>query len=55
MSIDEDAMLVAIGRMSMDEAREKYADQWADFCRKLSNWKSVHQMFRLAKLHIMMF
>ena len=51
MNIDEDAMLVAIGRMSMDEAREKYADQWAEFCQKLTNWKSVHQMFRLAKLH----
>ena len=51
MNIDEDAMLVAIGRMSMDEAREKYADQWAEFCQKLTNWKSIHQMFRLAKLH----
>ena len=48
--MDEDAMMVAIGYMSMDEAREKYADQWAEFCQKLSNWKSVHQMFRLAKL-----
>ena len=50
MNIDEDAMLVAIGRMSMDEAREKWSDEWAEFCKKLSNWKSVHQMFRLAKL-----
>lgn len=49
--IDEDAMLTAIGQMTMDEAREKWADQWADFCKKLSNWKSVYQMFRLAKLH----
>ena len=50
MNIDEDAMLVAIGRMSIDEARDKWADQWAEFCQKLTNWKSVHQMFRLAKL-----
>ena len=49
--IDEDAMLTAIGRMSIDEAREKYSDEWAEFCQKLSNWKSVYQMFRLAKLH----
>lgn len=51
MNMDEDAMLVAIGRMSMDEARDKWAEQWAEFCQKLTNWKSVHQMFRLAKLH----
>ena len=51
MNIDEDAMLVAIGRMSIDEAREKWSDEWAEFCQKLTNWKSVHQMFRLAKLH----
>ena len=50
MNIDEDAMLVAIGRMSMDEAREKWSDEWAEFCKKLSNWKSIHQLFRLAKL-----
>lgn len=50
MNIDEDAMLVAIGQMSMEEAREKWADQWADFCKKLTNWKSIHQLFRLAKL-----
>ena len=51
MNMDEDAMLVAIGQMDIGEAREKYADQWAEFCQKLTNWKSVHQMFRLAKLH----
>ena len=53
MNIDEDAMLVALGYMSMEEAREKWADQWADFCRKLSNWKSIHQLFRLARLNSM--
>lgn len=51
MSMDEDAMLVAIGQMDISEARDKYSDEWADFCKKLTNWKSVHQMFRLAKLH----
>lgn len=50
MNIDEDAMLTAIGVMSIDEAREKWADQWSDFCRKLSNWKSIHQLFRLKRL-----
>ena len=48
--MDEDSMLVAIGYMSMDEARDKYADEWAEFCKKLSNWKSVYQLLRLAKL-----
>ena len=50
MNIDEDAMLVAIGQMDISEARDKYSDEWAEFCKKLSNWKSVHQLFRLAKL-----
>ena len=50
MNLEEDAMLVAIGRMSMDEAREKWADQWSDFCRSLTRWKSVHQLFRLGKM-----
>ena len=50
MSMDEDAMLVAIGQMDIGEARDKYQDEWAEFCKKLTNWKSVHQLFRLAKL-----
>lgn len=49
--MDEDAMMVAIGYMSIDEARDKYADEWAEFCRKLSNWKSIYQLLRLRKLH----
>lgn len=53
MSLEEDAMLTAIGVMSMDEAREKWADQWSDFMRSLSRWKSVHQLFRLARLNSM--
>ena len=51
MSMDEDAMLVAIGQMDINEARDKWADDWNEFCKKLTNWKSVHQLFRLAKLH----
>ena len=51
--MDEDAMLTAIGVMSMDEARDKYADEWAEFCKKLTNWKSIHQLFRLGRLQNM--
>lgn len=51
MNIDEDAMLVAIGQMDIDEARDKWADQWADFCKKLTKWKSVHQLLRIARLN----
>ena len=52
--MDEDAMMVAIGYMSMEEARDKYADEWAEFCKKLSNWKSIYQLLRLRKLHMEM-
>ena len=51
MNLEEDAMLVATGQMSMEEAREKWADEWADFCKSLTRWKSVHQLFRLAQLN----
>lgn len=50
MNMDEDAMLVAIGQMEINEARDKWADQWSEFCKKLSNWKSIHQLFRLKRL-----
>lgn len=50
MNLEEDAMLVAIGGMSMDEARDKWADEWSDFCKSLTRWKSIHQLFRLGKL-----
>ena len=50
MNLEEDAMLVAIGQMSMDEAREKWADDWNKFIQSLTRWKSVHQLFRLAQL-----
>lgn len=50
MSMDEDAMMVAIGYMTIGEAREKWSGQWADFCKKLTNWKSIYQLLRLRKL-----
>ena len=50
MNMDEDAMLVAIGQMDISEARDKYSDEWNEFCKKLTNWKSVHQLFRLKRL-----
>ena len=49
MNLEEDAMLVATGQMSMEEARETWSDEWADFCKSLTRWKSVHQLFRLAR------
>ena len=54
MNLEEDAMLVAIGRMSMDEAREKWADQWSDFIKALSRWKSIHELLRLGRLNATM-
>ena len=51
MNLEEDAMLVAIGQMSMDEAREKWADQWSEFYQAMSRWKSIHQLLRLARLN----
>lgn len=53
MNLEEDAMLVAIGRMSMEEAREKWADDWAAFIQSLSRWKSIHQFLRLLRLNDM--
>ena len=50
MNLDEYAMLVAIGWMSMDVAREKWADEWSDFCKSLTRWKSVHQLSRASQL-----
>lgn len=50
MNLEEDAMLVAIGEMSMDEARDKWADDWNKFIQALTRWKSVHQFLRLGQL-----
>ena len=53
MSLEEDAMLVALGYKSMEEARDQWQDQWSEFMQSLSRWKSVHQLFRLARLNSM--
>lgn len=50
MNLEEDAMLVAIGEMSMEEARDKWADDWNNFVQALTRWKSVHQFLRLGQL-----
>ena len=50
MNLEEDAMLVAIGEMSMEEARDKWADEWNKFIQSLTRWKSVHQLLRLGQL-----
>ncbi len=50
MNLEEDAMLVAIGEMSMEEARDKWADNWNKFIQALTRWKSVHQLLRLGQL-----
>ena len=50
MNLEEDAMLVAIGEMSMEEARDKWADDWNRFIQALSRWKSIHQLLRLGQL-----
>lgn len=50
MNLEEDAMLVAIGEMSMDEARDKWADDWNKFIQALTRWKSVYQLLRLGQL-----
>ena len=50
MNLEEDAMLVAIGQMSMDEARDKWADDWNRFIQALTRWKSIHQFLRLGQL-----
>ena len=50
MNLEEDAMLVAIGEMSMEEARDKWANDWNKFIQALTRWKSVHQLLRLGQL-----
>ena len=39
--------------MSMEEAREKWSNDWAAFIQSLSRWKSVHQFLRLMRLNTM--
>lgn len=54
MDLEQDAMLTAIGQMSMEEARERWADRWNEFVQSMSRWKSVHTMLRLARLNAVM-
>ena len=51
MNLEEDAMLVATGQMTMNQAREKWSDEWAEFVQALSRWKSIHALLRLARLN----
>lgn len=44
-------MLTAIGRSSLDEMADKYADRWEDFVQSFSRWRSLHQLFRLSQLN----
>lgn len=49
--LEEDAMLTAIGRSSLDEMADKYADRWEDFVAAMSRWRSIHQLLRLGQLN----
>ena len=51
MNLEEDAMMVAIGQMTMNQAREKWSDEWAEFVQALSRWKSIYALLRLARLN----
>lgn len=51
MDLEQDAMLTAIGQMSMEQAREKWADRWSEFVQSMTRWKSVHTLLRLARLN----
>lgn len=44
-------MLTAIGRSSLDEMADKYADRWEDFVAAMSRWRSLHQLLRLGQLN----
>lgn len=51
MDLEQDAMLTAIGQMSMEEAREKWAPRWNEFVQSMSRWKSLHTLLRLVRLN----
>lgn len=51
IQLEEDAMLTAIGRSSIDEMADKYADRWEDFVAAMSRWRSLHQLLRLGQLN----
>ena len=51
MDLEQDAMLTAIGQMSMEEAREKWADRWSEFVQSMSRWKSLHVLLMMARIN----
>lgn len=51
MDLEQDAMLTAIGQMSMEEARERWADRWGEFVQSVSRWRSLHALLRMARLN----
>lgn len=51
MDLEQDAMLTAIGQMSMDQAKERWASRWSEFVQSMSRWKSIHALLRMARLN----
>ena len=51
MDLEQDAMLTAIGQMSMDKARERWADRWGEFVQSMSRWRSLYVLLRMARLN----
>lgn len=51
MDLEQDAMLTAIGQMSMEQAREKWADRWGEFVQSMSRWRSIYVLLRMARLN----
>lgn len=51
MDLEQDAMLTAIGQMSMEEARERWADRWSEFIQSMSRWKSLHVLLMMARIN----
>ena len=51
MDLEQDAMLTATGQMSMEEAREKWADRWSEFVQSMSRWKSLHVLLMMVRIN----
>ena len=51
MDLEQDAMLTAIGQMSIEEARERWANRWGEFVQSMSRWRSLHVLLRMARLN----
>ena len=51
MDLEQDAMLTAIGQMSMEEARDRWADRWGEFVQSMSRWRSLYFLLRMARLN----